>query len=127
MATPSVQTQQLADARNAFWSVHQYHSTRDTYEMSQGLLDTVDTLVGAFYGEARAIYKPLSGPEVDVAATEVRNNVDSYLLNIRQRIQQLEAHIGDTNLTEAHDVLQQTLHAEVERMRKDARSTLSTK
>lgn len=124
MAAPSVQTQQLIDARNAFWSVHQYHSTRDTYGMSEGLLGTVDTLIDYFYGEARAMAKPLSGPDVDVAATEVRNNVDSYLLNIRQRIKQLQARIGDQNLMDAHDVLKQTLHGEIERLRKDARASL---
>jgi hypothetical protein len=124
LSAPSVQTQQLADARNAFWNVHNYQSTRDTYEMSQGLLATVDTLIGAFYGEARAISLPLSGPEVDVAATEVRNNVDSYLLDIRERIKQLESRIGDQNLSYAHDVLKQSLHNEIERLRKDARAAL---
>ena len=63
-----------------------------------------------------------SGPDADVAATEVRNSVDSYQLNIRQRIKQLEARLGDANLMEAHDVLKHTLHGEIVRLRMEARA-----
>ena len=57
-----------------------------------------------------------------MAATEVRDNVDSYLLNIRQRIKQLEDRLGGSNLMEAHDVLKHTLHGEIERLRMESRA-----
>ena len=124
MAQPSVQVQELIRARQEFHDVVNFKTTRAALPVAQALMDNVDTVLSYFYPRAKTIYQPLSGQEIDVAATEVRNDVDSYMLVIKQGIGRLEKAIGKTHLTEVHDVMKQTLHGEVERMRRDARSSL---
>jgi len=124
MAVPSIQVQELARARQEFHNVVNYKTTREDMPVAQALRNNVDKLLDGFYPWSKAIYKPLSGQEIDVAATEVRSNLDSYMLVIKQHIKLLERSIGKTELMNVHDVMKQTLHDEVERMRRDARSRL---
>ena len=124
MSVPSVQVQELIRARQEISDVVNFKTTRDSHPIGTALMGNVDKLLSYFYPRARTIYKPLSGQEIDVAATEVRNDVDSFMLVIKQGIRRLEEAIGKTHLMEVHDVMKQALHDEVERMRKDARSTL---
>lgn len=104
--------------------MHNYHSTRETLATTLALRETVTTLVNQFYGEASAIRRALTKDEANAAAVQVKNAVDAYLLQAEQLIDQLEPHLTGSGLRAHYDVLEQTLHGEIERLTKEARAAL---
>lgn len=114
--------QRLLDARNAFRDIHLFKTPIPVLGQSQALLDTVNALVDAFVLGLPHLSRPSSPDEVGAARAQLKNVVDAYILDIREGVERLEEHVGDSGLRFYADALEQVMHGEIRRLSEQAQT-----
>lgn len=106
--------QRLIEARDAFWNVHHYQTPREALGHSQALVDKVNGLIDTFLLNRQMLRKANSVEVLAAMKTQMRQNLDAYLLDVRELVKRLEAHTEELGLEFYVDALDQLITSEID-------------
>jgi len=106
----------LLEARNAFSDFHHYKAPSAALAQSQALVGTVNALINAFVPGLEALGRHATHDEAGAAQVQLESVVEAYILDIREGVDRLEEHTGDSGLGYYTEALKQALGGEIDRV-----------